>query len=76
MGKFDRSNFPTMKKLTSNKALCPDEKNPDQDTWFDPDLSFQNPDSWSFIATGIYFSNECGKKIEYPERPKIPEGGC
>ena len=22
MGKFDRSNFPTMKKLTSNKALC------------------------------------------------------
>lgn len=72
--KFDRACYPAMKALTSNKALCPKKDNPEEDTWCNPDLSFQNPDSWSFIASGIYFSNECGKKIEFPQLPSIPKG--
>lgn len=27
----------------------------------------ENPDSWSFAATGIWFSEQCRKKIELPE---------
>lgn len=57
-----------MRKLTGGKPLCgpdPNDKS-GEDGICDPSLCMKNPDSWSFVATGIYFSDQCGKQLPLP----------
>ena len=62
-----------MRALTGNKPLC--GKTPQdtktEDGLCNPVLCMQNPDSWSFVATGIWFSEQCKKKIQLP----LEDGG-
>ena len=58
-----------MRELTSNKLLCGDEpQDPKtEDGLCRAELCMENPDSWSFVATGIWFSEQCKKKIQLPK---------
>ena len=53
--------------------MCPDPKDPSKEGYCRADIEWQNADTWSFIATGIYFSQECSRQIPLPERPEVPE---
>ncbi|KAJ5766041.1 mutanase [Penicillium nucicola] len=67
-GTFDRrcGDGPKMRALTEKMPLCgvdPTNKQ-GEDGICNANLCLRNPDSWSFVATGIWFSEKCGKMIK------------
>jgi hypothetical protein len=49
--------------------LCPVDGDDKTEGTCDAELSEHNADSWSFVAAGVYFSNECNKAIPTPDPP-------
>lgn len=66
--------FPCHESADEQQGPLSEEAKPRRGYYCGQDLSLENADSWAFIAAGIYFSNKCGKKIEYFTLPEIPEG--
>ncbi|KAI0903972.1 SGNH hydrolase [Ustulina deusta] len=62
LGQFDRS---CVSYGSKKKFLCPDASGKKEGTC-DASTSEFNADSYSFVASGIFFSKKCGKSIPYP----------
>lgn len=63
LGTFDRS---CVSYANPKKLLCESRDNPGQEGLCAPDRSTKNADTYSFVATGVWFTERCNREIPFP----------
>ncbi len=67
-GAYNRNCLPPRLR---RRLLCPDPANPGQEGVCSPDRALYNADSYSFVASGIWFTYKLGKPVDLPPGPPV-----